>query len=110
MSFSSVKEYVEKFEGKRVIKKILVCNNGQAAVKGIRSIRHWANKTFQDSKMITFVVMATPDDIKANAEYIRLADELIEVPGGSTLNNYSNINLIVDLAERVGADAVWAGW
>eukprot|EP01080_Neovahlkampfia_damariscottae_P011048 gene11048-3756_t len=110
MSFSSVKEYVEKLGGHKVITKILIANNGIAAVKGIRSMRQWAYSTFHKIDALQFVVMATPEDIKANAEYIRLADELIEVPGGGTLNNYSNVKLIVDLAERVGADAVWAGW
>ena len=54
--------------------------------------------------------MATPDDARANAEYIRLADEVVEVPGGSNNNNYANVMLIVELAERLGVDAVWAGW
>jgi hypothetical protein len=26
--------------------------------------------------------MATPDDMRANAEYIRMADEVVDVPGG----------------------------
>jgi hypothetical protein len=32
------------------------------------------------------------------------------VPGGSNANNYANVPLIVDLALRTGAHAVWAGW
>jgi len=54
--------------------------------------------------------MATPEDLKVNAEYIRMADRYIEVPGGSNNNNYANVDLIVDLAERAGVHAVWAGW
>lgn len=34
----------------------------------------------------------------------------MEVPGGSNNNNYANVDLITDIAERVGAQAVWAGW
>jgi acetyl-CoA carboxylase/biotin carboxylase 1 len=60
--------------------------------------------------MIRFVVMATPEDIKANAEYIHLADEFVDVPGGSNNNNYANVMLITEIAERTGCDAVWAGW
>ena len=30
----------------------------------------------QDEHAISFVVMATPDDMRANAEYIRMADEV----------------------------------
>ena len=41
--------------------------------------------------------MATPDDLAANAEFIRRADEFVEVPGGSNANNYANVQLIVDL-------------
>ena len=54
--------------------------------------------------------MTTPEDLKVNAEYIRMADRYIEVPGGSNNNNYANVDLIVDIAERAGVHAVWAGW
>lgn len=53
--------------------------------------------------------MATPEDLRANAEYIRMADEFVEVPGGSNANNYANVNLIVQIAQRYKVDAVWAG-
>ena len=54
--------------------------------------------------------MATPEDIKVNAEYIKLADEMVEVPGGSNNNNYANVSLIIAIAQRKQCDAVWAGW
>jgi len=54
--------------------------------------------------------MATPEDLKINAEYIRMADQYIEVPGGPNNNNYAKVALIVDIVERTGVDAVWAGW
>ena len=54
--------------------------------------------------------MATPDDLAANAEFIRRADEFIEVPGGSNANNYANVQLIVDQAIRQNVDAVMVGW
>lgn len=34
--------------------------------------------------------MATPEDLRANAEYIRMADEVVDVPGGNNSNNYAN--------------------
>ncbi|KAG8215027.1 acetyl-CoA carboxylase [Butyriboletus roseoflavus] len=55
-------------------------------------------------------VITKPEDLKVNAEYIRMADQYIEVPGGSNNNNYANVDLIVDVAERAGVHAVWAGW
>lgn len=54
--------------------------------------------------------MATPEDLKVNADYIRMADRYVEVPGGSNNNNYANVEVIVDVAERAGVHAVWAGW
>jgi acetyl-CoA carboxylase/biotin carboxylase 1 len=32
------------------------------------------------------------------------------VPGGTNNNNYANVELIVDIAERMNVHAVWAGW
>ena len=45
--------------------------------------------------------------------YIRLADEFVHVPGGSNRNNYANVELVVKVARRCEADAVWpvrGGW
>jgi len=87
-----------------VIEKILIANNGIAAVKAIRSIRKWAYETLGNERAIEFTVMATPEDLKANAEYIKLADNFVEVPGGTNNNNYANVDLIVELAEQLGVD------
>lgn len=57
--------------------------NGIGAVKMIRSVRKWAYETFGDERVIEIVAMATPEDLKVNAEYIRIADTYVEVPGGS---------------------------
>jgi len=109
---------------------VLIANNGIAAVKEIRSVRKWAYETFGDERAIQFTVMATPEDLQANAEYIRMADQYVEVggalensvpsnscadwilqvPGGTNNNNYANVELIVDVAERMNVHAVWAGW
>ncbi|RDB23409.1 Acetyl-CoA carboxylase [Hypsizygus marmoreus] len=106
----SVHDFVEKNGGHTVITKVLIANNGIAAVKEIRSIRQWSYETFGREREVEFTVMATPEDLKVNAEYIRMADRYIEVPGGSNNNNYANVDLIVDVAERSGVHAVWAGW
>lgn len=59
--------------------QVLIANNGIAAVKEIRSVRKWAYETFGDERAIQFTVMATPEDLQANAEYIRMADQYVEV-------------------------------
>lgn len=127
--------YVKSRGGNQVIRRILIANNGMAATKTIMSIRNWCYKTFGtqrgripscvmlqlarlcglccatgDERAIQFVVMATPDDLGANAEFIRRADEFVEVPGGSNANNYANVQLIVDLCISQNVDAVMVGW
>ncbi|TVY68645.1 Acetyl-CoA carboxylase [Lachnellula suecica] len=105
-----VKDFVANNDGHTVITNVLIANNGIAAVKEIRSVRKWAYETFGDERAIQFTVMATPEDLQANADYIRMADQYVEVPGGTNNNNYANVELIVDIAERMDVHAVWAGW
>ncbi|KAL2752979.1 hypothetical protein ACRALDRAFT_1065940 [Sodiomyces alcalophilus JCM 7366] len=107
---SKVKEFVAAHDGHTVITNVLIANNGIAAVKEIRSVRKWAYETFGDERAIQFTVMATPEDLAANADYIRMADHYVEVPGGTNNHNYANVELIVDIAERMNVHAVWAGW
>jgi len=73
-------------------------------------MRQWAYMELGDEKAIQFVAMASPEDIKANAEFIRLADSFVEVPGGVNRNNYANVELITKLAVENEVDAVWPGW
>ncbi|PHH66182.1 hypothetical protein CDD81_245 [Ophiocordyceps australis] len=107
---SKVKDFVALNDGHTVITNVLIANNGIAAVKEIRSVRKWAYETFGDERAIHFTVMATPEDLQANADYIRMADHYVEVPGGTNNHNYANVELIVDIAERMNVHAVWAGW
>jgi acetyl-CoA carboxylase/biotin carboxylase 1 len=76
---SSVKDFVASHGGHTVITNVLIANNGIAAVKEIRSVRKWAYETFGDERAIQFTVMATPEDLQANADYIRMADHYCEV-------------------------------
>lgn len=103
-------EFVKCFGGDVVINKVLIANNGIAAVKCMRSVRRWAYEMFRNERAIRFAVMVTPEDLKANAEYIRMADQYVAVPGGTNNNNYANVELILDIAKRTQVQAVWAGW
>ncbi|XP_063979421.1 acetyl-CoA carboxylase isoform X2 [Diachasmimorpha longicaudata] len=103
-------EFVHRFSGTKVINKVLIANNGIAAVKCMRSVRRWSYEMFKNERAVRFVVMVTPEDLKANAEYIKMADQYVPVPGGSNNNNYANVELIVDIALRTQVQAVWAGW
>ncbi|XP_037736588.1 acetyl-CoA carboxylase 1 isoform X5 [Chelonia mydas] len=107
---ASPAEFVTRFGGNKVIEKVLIANNGIAAVKCMRSIRRWSYEMFRNERAIRFVVMVTPEDLKANAEYIKMADHYVPVPGGANNNNYANVELILDIAKRIPVQAVWAGW
>ncbi|TWW74939.1 Acetyl-CoA carboxylase 1 [Takifugu flavidus] len=107
---ASPAEFVTRFGGNKIIEKVLIANNGIAAVKCMRSIRRWSYEMFRNERAIRFVVMVTPEDLKANAEYIKMADHYVPVPGGTNNNNYANVELILDIAKRIPVQAVWAGW
>jgi len=107
---TALEDYVAARGGNLPIKKILIANNGMAATKSILSMRQWAYMELGDERAVQFVAMATPEDLKANAEFIRLADSYVEVPAGKNSNNYANVDLICKLAKDSGADAVWPGW
>lgn len=64
--FANVSAYVKELGGHKphVIEKVLIANNGVAAIKAIRSIRRWAYDIFGDERAIQFVVMATPEDLR----------------------------------------------
>lgn len=109
-AFDPLAEYVKSRGGDRVIRKVLIANNGMAATKSILSMRQWAYMELGDERAIQFVAMATPEDLKANAEFVRLADSFVEVPGGSNRNNYANVDVILKIAKDMGVDAVWPGW
>ncbi|KAJ4731697.1 Acetyl-CoA carboxylase [Rhynchospora pubera] len=105
-----VDDFCQALGGTRPIHSILVANNGMAAVKFMRSVRDWALETFGNEKAILLTAMATPEDMRINAEHIRIADQFVEVPGGTNNNNYANVQKIVEIAERTRVDAVWPGW
>ncbi|KAG0579665.1 hypothetical protein KC19_4G115000 [Ceratodon purpureus] len=107
---SPVEEYCNALGGTDPIRSILIANNGMAAVKFMRSVRSWAYESFGVERAVLLVAMATPEDMRINAEHIRMADQFVEVPGGTNNNNYANVQLIVEIAERTGVQAVWPGW
>ena len=76
-----------------------------SAVKCIRSIRRWSYEHFPSKeRAIKFVVMVTPEDLKANAEYIKMADHVVQVRGGPNNNNYANVDLILNIAKRYNVE------
>jgi biotin carboxylase len=90
----------------------------------MRSIRRWSYEMFRHESAIKFVAMVTPEDMKANAglflnrvpiglssfffiEYIRYADHYVNVQGGPSHMNYSNCELILDIAKRFPVEGLF---
>ena len=103
-------DFLTQNKGKTPITRILIANNGMAAVKCIRSLRRWAYDSFGCERILSLIAMASNDDLIANAEFIRMADQYVSVPGGSSNNNYANVYCILDVAKRLNVHAVWVGW
>lgn len=51
-TFESVEQLVEELGGTRPIRRVLIANNGIAAVKCMRSIRTWAYETFGNDREV----------------------------------------------------------
>ncbi|XGW34326.1 hypothetical protein V3C99_018295 [Haemonchus contortus] len=105
-----VNTYVEDVAKRRPIKKMLVATNGIAAVRCILSIRKLLMQLFRNDRIIKFICLTTEQEIRSNAEYLKLADHFVFSPGGDNRNNYANVEEIVNHAVEKGVDAVWAGW
>ena len=53
-------------------------------------------------QVLQFIAMATPEDIKANAAFIHLADEFVQVPGDlNDLNERVNICVFIGFIEII---------
>lgn len=108
--FKSLAELYKGLGATKSITRLLVANNGLAAVKGIESIKAWLYEHVGDPEAIHHVVMATPEDLAANAEFIAMSDQHVLVPGGSNLSNYANVDVIMRCAMQHACHAVYPGW
>lgn len=108
--YQSLEELCSKLGAKKVIRRVLIANNGLAAVKGIDSIKSWLYQHIGDADAIHHVAMASPEDLSANAEFIAMSDQVVTVPGGPNCNNYANVDLIMRSAAQHSCDAIYPGW
>ena len=81
------------------IKKILVANRGEIALRVIRSCIE-ANKQ-------TVAVYSEPD---AESPYVLLADESVAIGPAASSESYLNFDKIIDAAKSTGADAIHPGY
>src|SRR5574341_928670 len=82
-----------------MIKKILIANRGEIAIRVIRACRELGIKS-----------AAVYSDEDAQAMHVRLADEAYHIGPPSPRESYLNMEKIVDTAKKAGADAVHPGY
>ncbi|MFD1798071.1 acetyl/propionyl/methylcrotonyl-CoA carboxylase subunit alpha [Paracoccus aurantiacus] len=81
------------------MKKILIANRGEIALRILRACR-------DDGRQ----AVAVYADVDAGAPWLRLADEAYALPGKTPAETYLNIPALLEIARRSGADAVHPGY
>lgn len=81
------------------MKKLLIANRGEIAIRVIRAARDYGVKS-----------VAIYSDVDAESLHVELADEAYGLGPGRPAETYLNIQKIVDIAIKAGADAIHPGY
>jgi len=81
------------------MKKILVANRGEIALRVMRSAREMGIKT-----------VAVFSEADRNALHVRYADEAVCIGPAASSQSYLKIDAIIDAAKKTGADAIHPGY
>jgi acetyl-CoA carboxylase biotin carboxylase subunit len=82
-----------------MLKKVLVANRGEIALRVVRACKELGVQS-----------VAVYSDADAHAPHVREADEAVRIGPAPSSESYLLGNLIIDVAKRVGADAIHPGY
>jgi geranyl-CoA carboxylase alpha subunit len=83
----------------KAIRKLLVANRGEIAVRVMRA-----------AKARGIATVAVHSDADANAFHVRFANEAVRIGPSEASHSYLKIDAIIDAAKRTGVDAIHPGY
>lgn len=84
---------------KRTIHRLLVANRAEIASRVFRTCRELGIET-----------VAIHSDADADLPYVREADHAVHLPGNAPSETYLRTDLVIEAAQRAGADAIHPGY
>ena len=99
MVFSECNSFTIHIETMKTIKKILIANRGEIAIRVMRTAREMGIKT-----------VAVFSEADRKALFTTIADEAVCIGGNAASESYLDQNKIIEAAKRTEADAIHPGY